>query len=332
MQRSTRLALTALATGLAGCAPSDQVTAPATAPLTPQGPALSAAPYDPAIQRHVMPTLPMAAKSALYTGSVSGGPIAYRGGRIIPGNTNVVVVYWGSGAMYPGGPASSTGLGSSDGSLIGKFLNGLNSDPNHYFRINTTYTNSSGTKAAGTVAYVKYWVTGSTPPTSPTDQNILDLLSSGFKGGSIAYDPNTIYAVMTGPNVNLGGGFGSQYCAYHGNGTVSTTSGNQKVIYAAMPYNQGTIGCMAQTTGPNGDPADPEVSVLAHEIEEATTDPDLNAWYDNRGYENADKCAWTWGTTKTAANGAAYNMTLNGLNFLVQRNWIAKNGGCSMTG
>ena len=38
-------------------------------------------------------------------------------------------------------------------------------------------------------------------------------------------------------------------------------------------------------------------SIIAHELEEAVTDPDLNAWYDTRGYENADKCAWTFGTT-----------------------------------
>ena len=45
-------------------------------------------------------------------------------------------------------------------------------------------------------------------------------------------------------------------------------------------------------------------SILAHELEESVTDPDLNAWYDSRGGENADKCAWTFGTTYTAANGA----------------------------
>ena len=45
-------------------------------------------------------------------------------------------------------------------------------------------------------------------------------------------------------------------------------------------------------------------SIIAHELEEAATDPDLNAWYDSRGDENADKCAWTFGTTYTAANGA----------------------------
>ena len=38
-------------------------------------------------------------------------------------------------------------------------------------------------------------------------------------------------------------------------------------------------------------------SVIAHELVEAVSDPQLNAWYDRRGYENADKCAWTFGST-----------------------------------
>ena len=32
--------------------------------------------------------------------------------------------------------------------------------------------------------------------------------------------------------------------------------------------------------------------VTSHEIREAATDPDLNAWYDAAGYEADDKCAW----------------------------------------
>ena len=71
-------------------------------------------------------------------------------------------------------------------------------------------------------------------------------------------------------------------------------------------------------------------SIIAHELEEATTDPDLNAWYDRRGYENADKCAWTFGTTKTL-NGALYNVTLGGNNYLIQQNWVNASGGyCAM--
>ena len=68
-------------------------------------------------------------------------------------------------------------------------------------------------------------------------------------------------------------------------------------------------------------------SIIAHEVEEAASDPELNAWYDTRGYENADKCAWTFGSTSNASNGAKYNMTLGGLNFLIQQNWVNASGG-----
>ena len=41
------------------------------------------------------------------------------------------------------------------------------------------------------------------------------------------------------------------------------------------------------------------VSVIAHELEETNTDPNLNAWYDSNGSEDADKCAWTFGSNQT---------------------------------
>ena len=73
-------------------------------------------------------------------------------------------------------------------------------------------------------------------------------------------------------------------------------------------------------------------SIIAHEFEEATSDPDLNAWYDSRGSENADKCAWTFGTESTAANGSKYNIVLGGTQYLIQRNCVNAGGGyCSMS-
>jgi hypothetical protein len=73
-------------------------------------------------------------------------------------------------------------------------------------------------------------------------------------------------------------------------------------------------------------------SILAHELEEAITDPDLNAWFDLHGMENADKCAWQFGPTKTAANGSKYNQTLAGFNWLIQMNWVNSGGGsCQQT-
>ena len=62
-------------------------------------------------------------------------------------------------------------------------------------------------------------------------------------------------------------------------------------------------------------------SIISHELEEAVTDLDLNAWYDRRGYENADKCAWTFGTTYTSG-GALANVHLGSRDYLIQRNWV----------
>ena len=74
------------------------------------------------------------------------------------------------------------------------------------------------------------------------------------------------------------------------------------------------------------------VNVVAHELEEAVTDPDLNAWYDWRGMENADKCAWKFGTTTTLPSGAKYNVTMNGHKYLIQQNWLNANGGlCTLS-
>jgi len=67
------------------------------------------------------------------------------------------------------------------------------------------------------------------------------------------------------------------------------------------------------------------VSVIAHELEETNTDPNLNAWYDANGAEDADKCAWTFGQILSqGSTGAYYNMTLptpsgGARPFLIQR-------------
>jgi hypothetical protein len=72
------------------------------------------------------------------------------------------------------------------------------------------------------------------------------------------------------------------------------------------------------------------VNLIAHEFEETVTDPQLNAWYDSRGLENADKCAWNFGSTFTEPNGSVANMTLGTRDYLIQANWVNDAGGyCS---
>ena len=98
-----------------------------------------------------------------------------------------------------------------------------------------------------------------------------------------------------------------------------------------MPYTYAyPSACTPGAPSPNGDPAaDAEVNVLVHEVEETTTDMYGTAWYDNRGYENADKCAWNFGSTFTTSNGGLANVTIGAKYFLVQQNWInSGSGGC----
>jgi len=92
--------------------------------------------------------------------------------------------------------------------------------------------------------------------------------------------------------------------------------------------------CAAQSVGPNGDAAgDAMLNIIAHELDESATDPDLNAWYHlNLFGENGDLCAWNFGSTYTTSNGAQANTVIGGANVLIQRNWVNAGGGyCSIS-
>jgi len=325
--------LVAAAAVVAAC--SDSSTTPSRG-LAPSVSNADASPWPefngPSSNAHIMHTKPwFAANGNGGAGNGRGGGgggsssngISYHGGPVLQSQTKVVAVYWGASTIFNGGPTpGSTGTGAQDGSLVGAFLRGLTGSS--YFNINTTYTDGSGAHIANIVNYVGFWANENPPPSAPTDADMVAMLQSGFSGGKIAYDRNTLYLVMTPSGINLGGGFGTQYCAYHYHGTVSAGT----VLYAAMPYNQQYPGiCTNGTAAPNGDAgADAEVNTLAHEIEETTTDQMGNAWFDVRGYENADKCAWTWGTTSNNGKGV-YNITVGGKQWLVQQNWVNASGG-----
>lgn len=336
--RSARpLVVAAAALAAAACADTANVTSPSSPTV--------AATKSPELNnpRHLFHTKDFYAKDAQRNARPSKGTgISYHGGTVLQNGTKVVAIYWGSSTrpvVYSGLGTTETGTGSSDNTLIGAFLRNYSSLKDAaagktYFNINHTYWGQQGSSVliTPTVTYTGFWNTASSagapaPSSSPTDADMIALVNWGIANGKIAYDPATVYAIFTGNGVNLGGGFGSQYCAYHTHG--SNAKGT--FFYAAMPYNQQyPSGCTSGFASPNADKAaNSEVNTLAHEIEETTTDNMGNAWFDNRGYENADKCAWTWGTTKTA-NGGTYNQSGGGYYFLIQQNWVnAGSGGCA---
>jgi len=329
---------------LAGCSES---TSSPTREIAPTTASLAQDPdvIDPT-GRHVFHTKPWFDNPARDARPGSGGTtntgIYFHGGPVLLSGPKVVTIYWSSTPIYNNQPAPGEyGDPSKDASLVGDFLRRLGGSS--YFKINSTYTDGGVNAIANAVNYAGTWANNTNAPSGTqnvTDADMLSMLQDGFASGAITYDPTTVYAIFTGGAVNLGSGYTSppQYCAYHYNGTVNVGGVAKTVLYAAMPYNAQyprycTSG-LAPANGTRDAAADFEVNTLAHEIEEATTDPLGTAWWDHRGYENADKCAWQWGKTTVGTNGGTYNVTMgtgsSKLNFLIQMNWLnTGSGGCS---
>jgi hypothetical protein len=269
--------------------------------------------------------------------------ILYWGGGIVP-TQKIAVIYYSAQRIYTNGPRpGSVGSGAADGSLIGHFLNNIGGTP--YWNINSTYYQDGAngrTFVQNSMQYTSFWAPNKKAPHEDdvvTPDDMVGLIETGFANGSLQYDPNTLYMIMTGSGVNLGGGFSNnnlQYCAFHSGYWFN--DGGPIVQFAAMPYDAdfntqhpshaGYI-CTYLTRGPNGDlGADATVSAMIHETEETATDPVslttppyFAGWYDVQGEENADKCAYTYGSTLTRNNLDYWNITVGGKPFLVQRNW-----------
>ena len=202
-----------------------------------------------------------------------------------------------------------------------------------YFNINTTYyQNNDTTQFVRNKINLKGQIddAGKSLGSALTDANIRTLVSNALTAGTLPTDTNGVYFVLTTKDVNETSGFCTQYCGWHTHATLL----GKDIKYSFVGDAARCINsCAIQQTSPNDNPGvDGMASVIMHELEEAASDPDLNAWWQtSTGMENADKCAWTFGTTSTAPNGSKYNVTWGTRKFLIQQNWVNANGGkCAM--
>ena len=193
------------------------------------------------------------------------------------------------------------------------------------------YTDSSGAAVsqASSATLVEYTQAASTTygGKTLTDASVFSLVKAYAGTG----DPNAIYMVLSSSDIAEKSGFLTKYCGWHSYGTV----GANKIKYAFIGNpNRSLSACAVQTTSPNGNAAvDGMVSVIAHELVEAVSDPYLNAWYNASGYENSDMCSWTFGSQLKLTNGAYWNVNLptrsgSTRNYLLQRQLGASDSKC----
>jgi hypothetical protein len=273
-------------------------------------------------EKHIFPTKDAAAQQnngvenlASRTARAGSNGISYHGGPVMIGTKNVYYIWYGNWS----GNNASTILDN-----LAQHIGG-----SAYFNINTTYTNGSGTHVTNSVSFAGSTTDNYSQGTALSDAQVEAVVASAISSGRLPSDTNGWYGVLTSQDVNETSGFCTQYCGWHNHATI----GGADIKYAFVGNAARCVNaCSAQTTSPNGNVgADAMASIISHELEEATTDPDLNAWFDRRGEENADKCAWTFGTESTASNGSVYNVVLGGTEYLIQQNWVNASGGfCSM--
>jgi hypothetical protein len=262
-----------------------------------------------AIRGHNPPGVPGAAKPGPARTSSNG--IEYHGGPVMTSGVNAYVIWYGNWA------------GNNATSILKTLLTGLGGSS--YYRINTTYHNGANQIVPNVVNFGGETNDAySQGKTNLSDAQITSIVTTAISGGHLPKDPNGVYFVLTSKDVTKNG-FLTTYCGWHDHATIAGAD----IKYAFVGDPNGNGACSWQTNvSPNGNlGADAMASIIAHELEESATDPDLTAWYDRRGQENADKCAWTFGSTYTLPNGSIANMNLGGLDFLIQRNWVNASGG-----
>jgi len=143
-----------------------------------------------------------------------------------------------------------------------------------------------GASITSTVHNWGYYVAAERTKSSISDSGIRNFIAGVLNSGTVNVATNIIYGVYlpAGMKVTMNGGAScSTFCGYHGHFNY----GGLDIRYAVFPY----LNCSACKLS-NLSVADMMTIVASHEIREAVTDPQLNAWYDDQGYEADDKCAW----------------------------------------
>jgi hypothetical protein len=210
-------------------------------------------------------------------GGSGGQNLINHGGPVIV-NAQHVSIFWGPSWADSGG-----NLNAVASEMLGFFAQFKTSGE---YKVITQY---SGIQAATNFSNT-FWWDSSAPPTNVTDAALEAEVVKYFNQGGVA-DTSTVYSVFLpatsyssyGSSTSCGGPH-LVYCAYHSNFNY----GGKDIKYSSLPYPS-CGGCHWSGFTVAND----FEHFACHETREAVTDPDGNAWYDRRGNEADDKCAWS---------------------------------------
>ena len=274
-------------------------------------------------------------------------PLGYHaGGPVMQNGVTLYSIFWVPAKLQSGG---TTGLTAHYESIQTRMLSdypghGIDNNSTQYYQTiggKTTYIqNKGGASATSYVDTDAYPASGCTDSVTPgdciTDAQLQAEIAKVMTAKKWTGGLGKMFFVYT--STGEGSCFDAtssscaytQYCAYHG----YFLSGSTPVVYANMPYADPNYcySSLHGQTSPNNDiPADAAANVSSHELTEAITDPELNAWYDSSGNEIGDICAWNFGLTFTWDGGLA-NQMWNGHFYTLQTEYDNHAAACVQVG
>jgi hypothetical protein len=219
--------------------------------------------------------------------------LIYHGGPVRTSGTSVFPIFWGTTWTDAKGTAPAaiiSGIQSFYGSVGGTSYLGTNSE---YYDTSKTFVSTSVTGGA-------YRIDNSQAVSrAPQTSDILAEVAREYPTPTAgAYYP--VYVDQ--PRGHAG------YCAWHSSGTINGV----QVQFGFFFKLDGDPGCDPRSTVTSNEGLAALGNVSGHELSEMLTDPQLNAWYDSKGAENSDKCAWTFGSP---------SVSLHGTSWKIQGNW-----------
>ncbi len=217
-----------------------------------------------------------------------------------------------SGGVYAQGPAGPT---LTD---VDSFVDNLNRSD--FIHLTDQYTNTANpTRTTGTPGVIFY----DAQRTTLYDADVAVLVHAATRTFGSGYQ--NIYHLFFPQGIDVctaeGNGVACYspdnpstfaFCGYHGYLNFGDLG---HAIFSVEPYDN-VSGCSVPTQpagiSPNGPRIDSMANVLSHEIFEAISDPDLNAWYNHRGVlggaEIGDECAWVFALPAVSLNGNPYQI------------------------
>ena len=273
---------------------------------------------------------------------VDPGPLLYHNGPIMSSPVLPYAIYWAPPKLQTGAATSIPGPYRTiqQNMLTDYMAHGIDNNNTQYSQVSGGITTYIQNRGAGTTVFSDtdaYPASGCTDSATPgnciTDaqlqaeiQKVMTL--KGWTGGL-----NKIFMVYT--SSGEGSCFDSSsthcaytfYCAYHG----FFVNGTTPVIYANIPFADPSVCQAPGTPSPNGNiDADEVASTASHELTEAITDPELNAWFTSQGNEIGDLCAYNYGTLTWDA--AKANEMWNGHFYTLQQEYDNHVLGCVQVG